>query len=327
VTPRVLVRCDATRDTGLGHVSRCLALAEALAELGVASIFCGEFDGPARRLLEEAGTAIRPGAPAEQVAQLVRERACGGVIVDGYRFDATYLEALAPGRTGSSLLVVDDFAGLANYPDGAVVLNFTVGAGELEFNGRDLVRLLGPGYLLVRRALRVLRARGNATSRPPQRVLVAMGGGDPLELSVDLASALKSASPEVAVRLTPGWSGPAPEGVESIAYGQLAPSFAWADLCVTGGGLTKYEAAYVGVPPLVVSHTDRELAETQYFAQAGLGVDAGHGGQLEPHALANMLVRYVRDDDLHDRLRRAAAAVFPDDPTARAAQIYAATLA
>jgi UDP-2,4-diacetamido-2,4,6-trideoxy-beta-L-altropyranose hydrolase len=326
MTSHVLVRCDGTREIGLGHVSRCLGLAEALAERGVASTFCGEFTGLARRLLAEAGMPTEPATSAQEVIQLVRERACSGIVVDGYDFGATYLGALAPGRTGSSLFVLDDFAALPEYPDGALVLNFTIGAGDLEYHGRDLVRLLGPDFLLVRRALRELRARGNKPSLPPRHVLVAIGGGDRHGLSVDLATALESVSPHVTVCLAHGSSGRAREPVKSLTDGPLAPGFAWADVCVTGGGLTKYEAAYVGVPPLVVSQTDREEADANRFVDAGLGVHAGHGDRLDRQDLGDLLRSYVRDIDLHDRLRRAAAAVFPADPTGRAAEIVAAKL-
>ena len=50
------------------------------------------------------------------------------IVADSYDFDAAYLEALATGRARASLLVIDDFAALSEYPDGALVLNFTVGA-------------------------------------------------------------------------------------------------------------------------------------------------------------------------------------------------------
>jgi spore coat polysaccharide biosynthesis predicted glycosyltransferase SpsG len=318
LTRRVLVRCDATREIGLGHVSRCLALGEALAERGVGSVFCGEFDAPARHLLEEAGAPTEPGRTAEDVLELVRQGRFCGVVVDGYDFDAAYLAALAPSRIGATLLVVDDFAALAEYPDGSLVLNFTVGARALEYPGRGLVLLLGPEYLLVRRELRRLNAERPSPSRPARHILVALGGGDPLGLAVELAGML---SPEVAVRVASGSSGELPPAVEALADGQLAPGFAWADVCVTGGGLTKYEAAYVGVPPLVISQTDGEHADSKRFAHAGLGVDAGHGRHVEPHALRDTLRSFVRDAALHERLRQTAAATFPSDPTARVAEI------
>lgn len=315
----MLVRCDATRETGLGHVSRCLALGEALAERGVASVFCGDFAAPARQLLEEAGASADPATTAEEIVELMRRGSFSGVVVDGYDFDAAYLAALAPSRTGAALLVIDDFADLPEYPDGAVIVNFTVGASELEYPGRGLVLLLGPEYLLVRRELRKLNSERPAPSRPAEHVLVALGGGDPLGLAADLAGML---APEVAVRVAAGASGTLPGTVEVLADGQLAPGFAWADVCVTGGGLTKYEAAYVGAPPFIVSQTDREHADSKRFAQVGLGVDAGHGGQVEPQALRETLRGYVRDVALHDRLRATAAAVFPTDPTALAAGAF-----
>jgi spore coat polysaccharide biosynthesis predicted glycosyltransferase SpsG len=321
-----LFRCDGTRETGLGHVSRCLALAEALAEREIASIFCGAFDAPARRLLGEAGVPIEPARGAEEVARLAHERACTGIVADSYVFDAAYLEALATGRARASLLVIDDFAALSEYPEGALVLNFTVGAPQLEYRGRDLVRLLGPEYLLVRRALTALRGLGNRRPRRARRVLVAMGGGDLLGLSAGIAKALGSAAPDVAVRLPPGSYGDLPADVVLLPGGQLAPAFAWADVCVTGGGLTKYEAAYVGAPPLVVSQTDLEAAETRQFADAGLGVDAGYGKRFDPQTLEETVRSYVCDVGLHNRLRRAAAAAFPADPTGAVAGVFAGRL-
>ena len=222
--------------------------------------------------------------------------------------------------------MIDDFAALSEYPDGALVLNFTVGAPHLEYRGRDLVRLLGPEYLLARRALTTLRALRDKRSGRTRRVLVAMGGGDLLGLSVGIAKALLSVAPDVAVRLAPGSYGELPARVEGLPDGQLAPGFAWADVCVTGGGLTKYEAAYVGAPPLVISQTDLEAAETRQFADAGLGVDAAHGKHVDPRTLEEMLRSYICNLELHDYLRRAAAAAFPDDPTGAVAGIFAGRL-
>jgi UDP-2,4-diacetamido-2,4,6-trideoxy-beta-L-altropyranose hydrolase len=45
----ILFRCDGMAETGLGHVSRCVALAEALRECGFVSRFCGRFGVGAAR--------------------------------------------------------------------------------------------------------------------------------------------------------------------------------------------------------------------------------------------------------------------------------------
>jgi len=323
VTGRVLVRCDGTEDTGLGHVSRCLALAEALEERGAATLFCGAFGERAAGLLTAAGRPSQPAAP--DLAELARERGCSAIVLDSYALDAQTLEALAPARTGLGLLVIDDFAAFAEYPAGAIVLNFTVVARDLVYRGRDLVRLLGPEHLLVRRALRELRARERTVRRPPRHVLMALGGGDPFGLAVGLAGTLTRAFPELTVHLPASAYGELPERVTALDDAQLAPGFAWADIAVTGGGLTKYEAAYLGVPPLAISQSDGEAADTERFVAAGLGADAGHAASTGPEDRERALLRYVRDAALHDRLRAAAARVFPTDPTARVAEIVLET--
>ena len=322
MTDRVLVRCDGTEETGLGHVSRCLGLAEALAERGVASLFCGTYSVRARGLLAEAGMPTQDACGTGDLARLgVR-----AIVVDSYAITAEDLAALAPARTGSALLVIDDFAALAEYPAEALVLNFTVGAAELEYRGERLVRLLGPEHLLVRRALRQLRADRRPVRRPPRHVLLALGGGDRFGLSAELAAALTAADPEVTVRLAAGEYGTLPKRASTLAARQLTPGYAWADIAVTGGGLTKYEAAYLGIPPLIISQSDGEDAETQQFAHAGLGVDAGHGATASPHERESMVRSYMHDTELHDQLRRAALRTFPDDPTAGVAETLAGAL-
>ena len=41
-----MFRCDSSKLTGTGHVTRCFALAEIFAHNGWDVVFCGEFDEP-----------------------------------------------------------------------------------------------------------------------------------------------------------------------------------------------------------------------------------------------------------------------------------------
>ena len=53
--PTVLFRCDGTATTGIGHVGRSLALAEALVEQGYRPLFVGRYDAPIAARLDQAG--------------------------------------------------------------------------------------------------------------------------------------------------------------------------------------------------------------------------------------------------------------------------------
>jgi UDP-2,4-diacetamido-2,4,6-trideoxy-beta-L-altropyranose hydrolase len=44
--PKIMFRCDSSKTTGTGHVTRCFALAEVFDQRGWDVIFCGEFEEP-----------------------------------------------------------------------------------------------------------------------------------------------------------------------------------------------------------------------------------------------------------------------------------------
>jgi spore coat polysaccharide biosynthesis predicted glycosyltransferase SpsG len=110
------------------------------------------------------------------------------------------------------------------------------------------------------------------------------------------------------------------ESSVAVQRPDLAADFAWADICVSGGGLTKYEAAYLGVPVGVLSQTSEQADETRRFASHGLALDLGLWCETGERELRDGLARLYRDAGLRDALGATGLRIFPDDPTARAAE-------
>lgn len=331
--PTVLFRCDAGPSMGHGHLSRCLALAEALEERGAASTFAGSFDAAATERIRRAGASLLPlpaelgsAADAQATAQARRSAGAAALVVDGYAFDADYLARVAEGP----LVVIDDFARLSRYPAGAAILNFGLGAEALRYRGDRLQLFLGPAYLLARRALRRARAAPAGRATPPARVLVAIGGYDRSRAALRTVQALLALPRPAAIRVLSGGAGEDPELERALASAPsgsrqeagldgLAEPLTWADACVTGGGLTKYEAAYLGVPTAVLSQTAEQAADTARFAARGLCADLGLAEGLDAPRLLEGLSRFVGDAAALRALAGAGRAAFPEDPTASAA--------
>lgn len=336
---RILVRCDGTSETGLGHVSRCLGLSEALSEHGIGTRFLGRFEAGAEDLLTEARIAFESAVgeigsteDLHGTIDAVRRVRAQGVVLDSYHVDDGYITTLD--RDGAPLLLIDDFARLSRY-ECTAVLNFTINATQLHYPRRTQVWLLGPEYLLLRRRLRFNRRTAAPRSGDVKRVLVAMGGVDRFDLTRRAVQALLDVSPFLTVRAVVGRSYPFLPALSSLIDRFQSPSavirqaadlsaeLATADLCVCGGGLTKYESAYLGVPSAVLSQTPDQAEETAHFAVHGLALNLGHGPELGPAALRTSLSSLIEDSRLRASLSKTGLACFPVDPTAHAAQALA----
>ena len=327
----ILFRCDGTSHTGLGHLSRSIALAEALDDVGCQCAFVGTYDASAAERLRAAGmhwdtpqTSPWSIEDADALTRIAVRRHALGVVVDSYGLDAEYLDRVA--TKGPPLLVIDDFAVLSRYPC-AAVLNFTSRSGSLLYPGGRVQYFLGPRWLLARRALRRRRADGVRELHRARRALIAAGGNDPQDITVPTTEALLACAPRLSVRVVIGanqGTRPALERLLARFDGDtrilgdlpdLSRELYWADLCISSGGLTKYEAAYFGIPTGVLSQNDGQLMDTASMEEMGLVVNLGPASQIDATRLGHQLRRLADDGALRESLRQTGLIVLPPDPT------------
>lgn len=327
----VLFRCDGTSRTGLGHTSRSLALAEAFVDVGCQCSFLGRFDAPVQARLDSAGmhwdaldASSWSADDARILTNLVARTGACGVVVDSYVHNAEYVEHIE--REGAPVLLVDDFAALPRYQCSAVV-NFTSRAKDLAYPRGGAHCFLGPSWFLGRRALRQLRARGPRPVQEVRHVLVTSGGNDPHDIVLPAVESLLACDRDLSVHVVVGATYAARPALEVLLTGfggettilmqlpDLAGELAWADLCISGAGLTKYEAAYVGIPAGVLSQNEGQARDTVRFAALGMSFDLGLASQIDPARLASDVRRLVQNRVLRESLQRHGLAMFPADPT------------
>lgn len=162
---------DAGRDIGLGHASRCSALANELAARGV------------RVAVQSADPAMAQKVFAFPVSEYQDQKAAV-VVMDGYRF--SHRDKLARRLSAGHLVLIDD---LANSPFPAdLVVNQNLHAKDLdytEYESRQL--LLGPEFALLRPEYAPL----HTTPRPENgAILVTLGASSVGRYTVDLADRL-----------------------------------------------------------------------------------------------------------------------------------------
>jgi UDP-2,4-diacetamido-2,4,6-trideoxy-beta-L-altropyranose hydrolase len=317
------LRADADERIGMGHVLRCLALAQAWIEAGgTATLAACALPARLEARLDEEGLGVEwlrtePGSPADSAATVALARRLGAhrIVCDGYRFGPSYQRAV---REAGSLLFIDDTGELRPYA-AELVLNQNLHASEALYADRapHTTLLLGPRYALLRREF--LRAR--PVERPlatrARRFLVTLGGSDPVRATSGVVRALGRLHGDVEVRVLVGPGNPRRAELDAEAAesrvrcevvsdaGGMPSHFEWADLVVSGAGSTCWELAYSGVPFVTVALAENQRPIAKSLEDAGISRHGGWHADLDEEALAETIVELAGDRAARSRMASA----------------------
>lgn len=318
---RLVVRADAGPGIGLGHVMRCIALAQAWSESGGDVVFATAGAPPpvAERLRAEGfglvGVPARHPDPRDLGAvEPLLPPPTSWIAVDGYHFDDAYREQLR--RTGARVLSIGDGGAPIRAAD--AVLNQNGGA---EYDVP--LPLVGPGYALIRNEFRGLRRGDDGLRRPVRNLLVTFGGGDDANHGGRIVADLAGRVPDdVHVLVLVGTLNPhrtelerianaAPFRVDLLDGADVAAAFEQADLVVTAAGSTCWELCYIGVPMVAVVVADNQQAVAAALAAHGAAEVAG------VETAADAAAALAHDDVLCASLAAAAQTLVDGQGAAR----------
>ncbi|MGP4095646.1 PseG/SpsG family protein [Nonomuraea sp. KM90] len=293
---RVGFRCDAGVRSGVGHLVRCVALAEELCARGVEVAFLGEVRGSdwARAQLRERGFRLVP-APQEPVrlAALARGLALDAVVLDSY--DLPDKTGAVLREAGLAVLAIVDGDPLGQEAD--LYLDQNLGAERRPFPRRAR-RLAGAPYVLLRDSVR-RRTRAPGGGDVP-RVLCFFGGTDSAGVAPAWARALRATGRPFHGTVV----SPAPfEAGGPITVipptDRLPELMAGADLVLTAAGSAVWELLYLGVPTALSWVADNQLIG--YEELVGRGAAAGLGGEAGAEAVG-VLARLLGDPAAREEL-------------------------
>lgn len=314
----VLVRCDGGGRIGLGHVTRCLAIAEALRDrhgLGVRFLMHG--DGAALGRVREAGfpvEALPVGADEAECLRAEVSRLSPLALLADVRTGLARETLEAVRESGVHVTVLDDASDRRLAAD-LVVMPPVPQAAALSWpEGRPRLLMAWEYVPMPQTDEDAVPARGWRRPKAGEglRVLVTMGGSDPKEWTVPVAAALKRARralgrpPRLVVAVGPSFARKDEVGRRLVeldpstevlrAPPSLAPFMAGADLAVSAFGQTAYELARAGVPALYLCATADHARSAEAFVAAGMGVSCGLFDARAPKGVVEAYVGLVRDE-------------------------------
>jgi len=298
----LLIRADASTETGTGHVMRMLALAQAWQRRGGKVHFAATEMPPllVSRIRDEQidvtllggvdDTVIRRGSEqdAALTAALARQLGAAWVVADGYVFDGPFQNTIR--QAALRCAIVTDFDFCKSW-DCDLILNQNPHAIQEPYASSvdGCKRLLGTQFVLLRREFLDKEAVAEARGGDDQAtLLITLGGSDPEDatgLILQLLAGWKHS--ELSIRVIVGAANPHRRHLEELAamskhrvellvnVQDMPRQYQWADGIVSAGGSSCWEWLYFGLPGAIVVIADnqapiyREL--TSVGAATGLG--------------------------------------------------------
>jgi spore coat polysaccharide biosynthesis predicted glycosyltransferase SpsG len=303
VTVTVGIRCDAGARTGVGHLVRCVALAEELLARGLSVHFLSDLGGLewAAQQLTSRGLPWHP-APFETVGLLAAADRLGldAVIIDSYDVPAEQSAALRTSGRAVVAIVDGDLRG----QDADIFVDQNLDA-ELRHPPlpAGAVRLAGLNYALLRRVVRELRpvTPPSAASTRTPKVVAFFGGTDAYRAApvvgellartgMDCAATIVAADDSLRTDLLaiPTEAG---QRFDIIAPTDDLPKLlADADLVISASGTSTWELLCLGRPAALVWVVDNQIIGYGRTTARGLAAGLGHlpdlSGRTIPAATA-----------------------------------------
>jgi len=295
---KITFRVDASTQMGIGHVMRCLSLAQILKQNNASIEFiCRKHAGNLIDKIHSSGFNVHElevleefevdnklahshwlGATqkkdADNCIDILKKEKIDWLIVDHYAIDEDWQRELKP--FCEKLMVIDDLADRKHRCD--VLLDQTFGRQQENYLGRTpegCELLLGSEYALLRLEFAKWRAYSLERRSKPEfkQLLINMGGVDVDDFTGQVLDELKTCTLPSDVNITIVMGGTAPhlESVKSKAImlpyktevkvdvGGMAEIMANSDIAIGAAGSTTWERCCLGLPTIQIVTADNQI--------------------------------------------------------------------
>ena len=329
----IIIRCDGSQRVGLGHIYRCMTIAEALRDNFSIGITFALMEGPIGvQILEDAqfSTILCPKNEneADWIDTLIAQESADGILLD-------VRTELAPERiakwtqSGIVTAVLDDIserrlaASLIFYPPVPQVK---------KLNWSNIIGELYSGWQFVPLRKQFSEVSRSSPGEVP-RILVAMGGSDADGLTFDVVDALDEINLVFEVDFLLGSAFSKIEELKArlasskischLHHDQpnIATIMSGASFAVVSFGMTAYELLAVGVPSIIIGISEDHVESASIFEAARVGINLGLVGNSLKAELSREVASLLRDPHRIDEMAQNAQNLSVSNGSIRIAEI------
>lgn len=288
----ILFRADGNKTIGLGHIMRCLSIADAMRDIGLESAFVTA-DKSMSELLESRGygnielhTDYR-NTDDELITlfEQIEFAEADGIVVDSYFATDNYLKTLSQKKR---TVCIDDY--LRIRPVDAII-NYNVYADANAYcaeRDESVPKLiLGPSFAPLRSMFQNISPI--AIKEKAEKILFLAGGSDPEHVALKFVSKLKDYEDKFKYTIVVGSMSDDYEAIKEMGdvFGDrinvlrnvtdMNRLMLDSDIAISAAGSTLYELCVCGVPTINYVIADNQTLAARCFEEKGAMI---YGGDL-----------------------------------------------
>ena len=322
---KIAFRVDGGPDIGMGHIMRCLALAQGFPD-NIDIIFIIKESKSVKKIINNYSfrtISIDKDMEYDKkeinlLKRVIRDNNIDILISDSYKIDKNYLDQLK-GEV-EKLVSIHDFVPF-DFPSD-IVINGNIYAPDLNYNSTDgdTMFLLGTDYTLLRKEFWNLPNRN--VKKEVENILITVGGGDLLNLTPKIVKALHLLEKDInevdnininklAVNIIIGSSF---NNIEEIIkevekstieiklnfnIKRMSQIMINSDLAISAGGSTLYELAMTGTPTIALLQADNQKLVAEAMEREGIIKNLGFGNQITEYIINKELQELIAN--YHER--------------------------
>lgn len=292
----ILIRSDANEIVGMGHVMRCLSIADAFCIVNEEIVFVVSDDRCSGFINDRGFQTIILNSDYSNMddePEWWNINSASLIIIDSYFVTPSYLSVLhnKTKTTCSKLVYIDDILAFPYSVD--ILVNYNAFSSEANYsslysdcNVDSPILILGPSYAPLRSMFKGIER--NKQKQKVHNVLISTGGSDELHLSLFLIEYLMNhlSENDYVFHILIGALNSDRTNIHSLVQGNdriithesvvdMKSLISSMDIVISAAGSTAYEVCACGVPLILYSIADNQIKGAEAFDNLGLGINIG----------------------------------------------------
>ena len=289
----LFIRVDASPEIGIGHIMRCLTLAQELKNNFDKIIFLTQKNSSdfIETIMKNEFEVIFISAnnDSDIIKNIVTTNSVNKnfLLIDHYNVDSNFESSLK--NTFEKIFVIDDLANRKHDCDLLIDQNYYRDLNQRyeKLIQNDTIVLLGPKYAIIRPEFRTINKKAIKKNSQIKKILISFGGSDPTnecKKSLDALCSIENNQFEIVAIV----------GIYNNKFEQLKKLYEKysnikiyrhvndlsllmlnSDLFIGAGGTTTWERFYMGLPSIVTIISDDQKESTEFLSHMGHIINLG----------------------------------------------------